>query len=163
MRLIKFWLFGMMLTMSILGKSQSLSPQVLSNAGSTIVTSEMRLSWTLGEVAVSKWQATGSVGSLTEGFHQPRLQVSQAIQGELYPVQILPNPVQSMLNLITVADGQEVYSASLQDAQGKVLVKDLVLKGKTEIDMSSYPAGVYFLSIQQSGSSPIQNHKVVKL
>ncbi|WP_373551758.1 T9SS type A sorting domain-containing protein [Haliscomenobacter sp.] len=141
--------------------AQSLSPQVLSNAGSTIVTPEMRLSWTLGEVAVSR--VPGNAGSLTEGFHQPSLQVNQISFGELQMVQVVPNPVRSMLNLISISDDQEVYLANLQDAQGRVLIKDLKLRGKAEIDMSAYPAGVYLLSVHKSGSSLIQNHKVVKL
>lgn len=163
MKLLKFCLCGMLVLAASLGYAQSLSPQVLSNAGGSIATPEMRLSWTLGEVAISKWQAAGNAGFLTEGYHQPRLQVNPANQDELYPVQILPNPVQGTLNLIALSDGQEVFLASLQDAQGKILVKDVILKGKAEINMSSFPAGIYFLSIQQSGKSPIQNHKVVKL
>ena len=163
MKLVKAICIAIFFAFSINGHAQSISSQVLSNAGNTIVSPQMRLSWTLGEVAVARWEAPNNTGSLTEGFHQPNIQLGKNSFSDFSLVQIIPNPVQDILNLNVVADSETRYLASLQDPQGKTLVKDLVLKDKTELDMSSYPAGVYFLSIWQSGSSNIQTHKIIKL
>lgn len=163
MKPMKLTLYGIVFFACLQVNAQSLSPQVLSNAGGTVLSPEMRISWTLGEVAVSQWQTNGNSGSITEGFHQPYLQVSQITYTEQELVKIVPNPVREMLNLFAISNDQELYIANLQDAQGRILIKNLKLKGKAEIDMSIYPAGVYFLSIRQSGKTSIQNHKVVKL
>ena len=160
---MKFYFCSILSVTCMWASAQSLSPQVLSNAGNTVLGQGGSLSWTLGEAAVSRWQSTDNKNSVTEGFHQPQLQVSPVnIQDEQW-VQIVPNPVRGMLNLLALSTKQELYLANLVDAQGRVLLKDLKVNGKAEIDMSQYPAGIYILSIRQSGNSPVQNHKVVKL
>lgn len=163
MKMMTFTICGIFLFTAVSLQAQSLTPQVLSNGGSTIVTSEGRLSWTIGEGSVSSIQAGGGAGKLTEGFHQGILQVSEPIFTETELVKILPNPVQEMLNILPVLDHQEPYWANLIDSQGRNLIKDLKLTGKTAIDMSSYPVGVYFLTIRQAGKTGIQNQKIVKL
>lgn len=160
---MKFFFCGILLITSMCISAQSLSPQVLGNAGNTILGQGGGLSWTLGEVAVSRWQSTDNRTSVTEGFHQPQLQVSLVAAKDEQWVQIIPNPVREMLNLVALSSKPELYLANLVDAQGRVLIKDLKVNGKAEIDMSVYPAGIYFLSLRQPGNSPIQNHKVVKL
>lgn len=142
--------------------AQSLSPLVLSNAGNTVITPQIRLSWTLGEVAVARWEALNHSGVLTEGFHQPSIELSNNNLSDLELVKIVPNPVRNLLNLNVVANSETNYLADLQDAQGKILIKNLNLKGKTEIDMSVYSAGMYFLSIHSTTGVLLQNHKVVK-
>lgn len=163
MRLMKIYFSCMFALASMIAGAQSLSPQVLSTAGNTIQGQGGSLSWTLGETAVSRWVSADQKNVVTEGFHQPQLQVNFiGAQTEQW-VQIVPNPVRERLNLAVVSTQQELYLANLIDAQGKVLIKDLKVAGKAEIDMSTYPAGIYFLSIRQSGESSVQNHKVVKL
>lgn len=143
--------------------AQSISPLVLSNAGNTLVTPQMRLSWTLGEVAVARWEAPSQAGVLTEGFHQSSLALHHNTLSELELVQIVPNPVKNLLNLNVIAHGEPYYLAKLQDAQGKMLIKNLQLKGKIEIDVSAYAAGMYFLSIHSPAGVLLQHHKLVKL
>jgi hypothetical protein len=161
----RFAFFGalMLLILPFCLKSQVLTPQVLSNAGNTIVTAQGRLSWTFGEGSVASIQASGGVGTLTEGFHQGMLQVSDPIFTESALVKILPNPVQEVLNILPVLELQDPYMVNLIDAQGRNLIKDRKLTGKTAIDMSAYSAGVYFLSIHQVGKPGIQNQKIIKL
>jgi hypothetical protein len=163
MKMMTFTICGILLLSVVSLSAQSLTPQVLSNGGSTIVTSEGRLSWTIGEGAVSSIKASSGAGTLTEGFHQGVLQVSDPFFTESELVKILPNPVQEMLNILPVLDHQEPYWVNLIDSQGRNLIKDMKLTGKSAIDMGTYPAGVYFLSIRQASKSGIQNQKIIKL
>lgn len=143
--------------------AQSLSPQVLSNGGNTLSTNTGRLSWTLGEVAVAKWESFDQKNVLTEGFHQPKLQVSAILQPEVLVVQVMPNPVHSMLNLKVLSEQTRSYRVQLYDAQGKIIYKDVLLNGQQDFNLESLATGVYFLSIFNTKGLLLQQHKVIKL
>lgn len=160
---LRFYLSCILALSGLCLYAQSISPQVLSNAGNTLVTPQMRLSWTLGEVAVARWEAPNQAGVLTEGFHQSSIESNKPILSDLELVEIVPNPVKNLLHLQVVAHGETYYLAKLQDAQGKMLIKNLHLKGKIEIDVSAYSAGIYFLSIHSPAGVLLQHHKIVKL
>lgn len=163
MKLLKPIQFALFILLSFNMYAQSISPQVVSNAGNTVVSAHLKLSWTLGEVAVARLEGSNHSGILSEGFHQPALLLDKNTYSDIDLVNIVPNPVQRILNLSVIADVETYFLVNLQDAQGKVLLKNLNLKGKIELDLSIYAAGVYFLSIHSASGTLIQNHKVIKL
>ena len=78
-------------------------------------------------------------------------------------VKIAPNPVREILNISAIFTDRPSYFAKLVDVQGRILMADFKISGNAEIDMSAYPAGVYFLSIRQPGKPGIQTYQVIKL
>ncbi|WP_373551752.1 T9SS type A sorting domain-containing protein [Haliscomenobacter sp.] len=164
MKFCKFTLVVAIIVAALSGQAQSLTPEVLSTAGGTInsPSKQIRLAWTLGETAVLRWTTPGG-GSVTEGFHQPVLQVSNLQNPSIALVRIAPNPVQSQLFLTIDQKEEKELSAILSDVQGRVLTKLRHLTiGNTELDLNKYPAGVYFLSLQYYNEAPLQTFKVVK-
>lgn len=143
--------------------AQSISPQLLSSAGSTISTPEMRLSWSLGEGFVGDSRSKAGTAVLTAGFHQGNLQVIPITAQEQQLVKIAPNPVREILNISAISIDHPIFFSKLVDVQGRVLMADFKISGNAEIDMSAYPAGVYFLSIRQPGKPGIQTYQVIKL
>jgi hypothetical protein len=143
--------------------AQSISPQLLSSAGSTISTPEMRLSWSLGEGFVGDSRSKAGAAVLTAGFHQGNLQVIPIAAQEQQLVKIAPNPVREILNISAISTDRPSFFAKLVDVQGRILMADFKISGNAEIDMSAYPAGVYFLSIRQPGKPGIQSYQVIKL
>lgn len=145
-------------------QAQSLSPQVFGSAGGAVLHNGVRINWTLGEAAVSRVYADNGKGSVTEGFHQPALQVRPVSDPNLLQVSIAPNPVLSVLNLGLPASVTSDVTATLSDAQGNVVLNRVQLKpGSTELDLSLFPAGMYFLTIRQADQPAGQTYKVVKL
>jgi hypothetical protein len=159
-RMISYFM-GVLLVLPLGLSSQSLTPQVISNAGGTFSNSGIKMSWTLGETAVA--HITTSGGAITEGFHQPSLQVIAPGSSDAIAIKIAPNPVQSTLNVQIPASNQSEWVATLTDASGRVLLRKTRLQtGNTELDLSNYPEGVYFLGLQDSGNRAQQTFKVVK-
>ena len=79
-------------------------------------------------------------------------------------VTLAPNPMLSVLNLNLPASIASEVSATLADAQGNVVLNRVPLKpGSTELDLSLFPAGMYFLTIRQADQPSGQTYKVVKL
>jgi hypothetical protein len=153
---------GFLILISPLGLSgQSLTPQVLSNAGGSFSQNGVKMSWTLGETAVMHFSTEG--GSVTEGFHQPGLQIFGLDASAIVAIKIAPNPVQSTLNVQIPSANQSEWVATLSDEQGRILLRRTHLQsGNTELDLSHYPSGVYFLGMQETGKNVPQSFKVVK-
>ena len=145
------------------GNAQTLAPEVLSGAGGTIHTSNIQLAFTVGETSVARW-STPLGGFITEGFHQPTLVVSKVDEQNQVSVRIAPNPVQSKLFLFIDGKDTEEVTAILVDVQGKIMTQLNHLKGGNyELNLSEYPSGVYFLSLNHSNKLPFQTFKVVKV
>lgn len=138
-------------------------PQVVSTAGGTAKTAQIQVSWTLGELAVGTWTLNdGRI--LTEGFHQPRLQVAPVLENAQLAVAILPNPVQSLLQVQVSQKTVQPLGATLVDLQGRQLLQLNNLEvGTTRIDFSQYPGGIYLLHFHYSQQErPVETFKVVK-
>lgn len=151
----------MLCATALLGQAQTLSPEVISSAGGKMQSSTISLDWTLGEMAVTRWNTPS--GFTTEGFHQPVLQVNLLPEYSSPKVSIAPNPVQSILNVRVNEAPQKNLFAQLVDVQGRVLVQRTNLGlGNTELNLNNLPAGTYFLQVSHQNGKAIEAFKVVK-
>ncbi len=152
---------GALVFSAAVGKAQSLSPEVISTAGGKMQAGSIQLAWTLGETAVTRW--TTPQGFVTEGFHQPILEVTLLPEYAAPTVRIAPNPVQSTLNVQLQVQTKQSLFANLVDVQGRVVIKRTILQlGNTELDLSNLPSGMYFLNVMPQQGKPIEVFKVVK-
>lgn len=162
MNLYKLLLLGIMVVFTVMGNAQSQLSEVLSTAGGTSQVGKIRLAWTVGETAVSRW-STPNGGSVTEGFHQPKLVFTEIGASSVALVRIAPNPVQTNLQLVVDNKETRDLSATLIDLQGRILWRlNHLIVGNNQINLDQYPSGVYFLSIQDVNEVPLQTFKVVK-
>ncbi len=160
----KFLFAALLFVSPLFLQAQSLSSQVFGSAGGAVLHNGVRVNWTLGETAVARLYADNGKGSVTQGFHQPSLQVKPVSGLNAMPVSIAPNPVLSVLNLGLPASLTAEVTATLADAQGNVVLNRVPLRpGSTELDLSLFPAGMYFLTIRQADQPAGQTFKVVKL
>ena len=152
---------GALLFSAAIGQAQSFSPEVLSTAGGKMQARGIQLAWTLGEPAVARW--TTPQGFVTEGFHQPILEVTLLPEYTAPTVRIAPNPVQSTLNVQLQEQTKQLLFASLVDVHGRVLIKRTTLQlGNTELDLNNLPAGLYFLNVMRQNGKTLEVFKVVK-
>jgi hypothetical protein len=77
------------------------------------------------------------------------------------PFEIYPNPTNSLvnINLEKIVSHTEMF---LSDAKGSVLQNFSMVTEKSQIDMSRYPSGVYFIAVIQDGSRNSQPFYFVK-
>lgn len=62
---------------------------------------------------------------------------------------LFPNPTNSSLKIITQLKGEKEFR--IFDAYGKVLKKMIIISNETDLDVSDFPTGIYFISIYQNG------------
>ena len=161
MKCHSLFLVGALVFSAALGKAQSLSPEVISTAGGKMQAGSIQLAWTLGETAVARWNTPR--GMVTEGFHQPILEVTLLPEYTAPTVRIAPNPVQSTLNVQLQEQNKQLLFANLVDVKGRIVIQRTTLQlGNTEMDLSNLPAGLYFLNVMPQQGKPIEVFKVVK-
>ncbi|KAA3636298.1 MAG: T9SS C-terminal target domain-containing protein [Bacteroidetes bacterium] len=161
-------LFLLLLSLfSFTGFSQSLERSVLASDGATNTLGNITLDWTLGELATTTLVTED--GLLTQGFHQPVLSVTKLLNYEnledFYAIQVMPNPVSSLLNINVEAEREEPLSVDLLDLNGKLL-RQLKMEfpfQPIQFDMSNYPSGLYIVRVKTENDVPVGMFKVNKL
>ena len=151
----------MFLLLSALCFGQYTSPEVLSGAGDHFSGADVQLSWTLGEIA------TETLGSnsqqITQGFHQSYLTIVKVVEYyDDFNLNVYPNPARHML-YIDLDKPAEDLSLTLYDGIGKPVFEESI-DGvfNTEIDVSSFRPGVYYLQIMNSSNRVNRTYKIIK-
>lgn len=136
----------------VLGASLSLSGQnmsrsVVGNAGDYYENLLFgNLHWTVGEVAISRFQNSLE---LNEGFHQVYYDLVVKTSTPLpedWQVNVYPNPTAHFLR-IELDDPLPVH-AQLFSPTGQMIIDVPELHTGEELDLSQFPAGVYWLRLQ---------------
>ena len=146
--------------------AQRLSPSVLAAGGGSARTATMSLDWTVGEAVVET--ATTSARLYTQGFHQPLLQVSEqpGLRDEAagYSFTVAPNPVATDLTLSITAPESSPLRLMLTDMNGRQYNLPIVPANttSTQIDMTTFPAGIYLLRIGKTDGPQLKAYKILK-
>jgi hypothetical protein len=159
----KHLLFFLGLLIGSLGYTQSASPQVTAAAGDHFSGTNAQLSWTIGEPMIETY--INDANQLTQGFHQTNLMVTALVDlaGSI-PVTVYPNPATDVLN-IEWPEIPAPLTLTLYDGTGKQLLMQKILDQTMSetLDLSTYPAGSYFLSLSDLDGQPIQTFKILKI
>jgi Secretion system C-terminal sorting domain len=140
--------------------AQSSGPAVVAAGGGISAGGLFQLEWTLGEATVTSTAASKLL--LTEGFHQPSLEVEPVVSTPFDPAEepaespddpaftatIYPNPVASELT-IHFGGGEKFGGAQVEllSAEGKTLSSLQLQPGQPQatLQMGEQPPGLYFL------------------
>ena len=150
MKKTAFLLFSLFATISVTAQ------EVVSTQGESYSNASGNIDFTIGEVIIS----TGTDGSndLTQGFHQTNwnfLGVEDFAPN--YEATIFPNPTSEVLNIKTSTFENVTYT--LYDAQGKLVLQDILFAEQTPIQVGQLAPGSYSLTL----NNQIQNLKTFKL
>jgi hypothetical protein len=130
--------------------------EVIATQGESYSNANASIDFTIGEVVIN----TGTDGAydLTQGFHQTNwnfLGVEDFAPN--YEAIIYPNPTEDVLNIRTSAFENVTYT--LYDAQGKLVMQDILSAEQTPIQVSQLAPGSYSLTL----NNETQNLKTFKL
>jgi hypothetical protein len=132
--------------------------EVVSSQGETYSNVNGIIDFTVGEVIIN----TGSNGTndLTQGFHQTNwnfLGVEDFAPD--YQATIFPNPTQDVLNIKTSVFENVTYT--LYDAQGKLVMQNILSAEQTPIQVSQLAPGAYSLELifENSNNGPLSSSK----
>jgi len=148
------------------GSSQDISQSVIAAGGGMATNENIRLEWTLGEVAVEP--ITTPQNLYTQGFHQPFLFVkkmmvvkNQDLFG--YDIKIMPNPVQSNLTIKLAAESNERFRLRLISITGQLLPAHFVYGNSTiTLNMGGMISGIYILEVRDASGQFLQTFKIIK-
>ncbi len=148
-----------------------LSQSVIAADGGEGGTAKVRIEWTLGEFAISTLNTPN--GLLTQGFHQPRLQITQLphlataasslAAGNQLKVTLAPNPVSDLLNIKLEREEDMLIHVGLLDPAGRMLhLEKTLAPSGLQLDFSKYPSGLYFLQFRTQDGTPLETYKISK-
>jgi hypothetical protein len=135
--------------------------EVVSTQGDSYSNSNAGIDFTIGEVIIN----TGTDGShdLTQGFHQTNwnfLGVEDFAPD--YEASIFPNPTSDVLNIKTSSFENVTYT--LYDAQGKLVLQNILAAEVTPIQVSHLAPGSYSLQLTfEEGKKSASKSKTFKL
>ena len=130
--------------------------EVVSTQGDSYSNASANIDFTLGEVIIDT--GTDGTNDLTQGFHQTNWNfVGLEDHAPSYEATIFPNPTSEVLNIRTSTFENVTYT--LYDAQGKLVMQDILSAEQTPIQVSQLAPGSYSLTLNNG----IQNLKTFKL
>ena len=130
--------------------------EVVSTQGESYSNASAKIDFTIGEVVINT--GTDGTNDLTQGFHQTNwtfLGVEDFAPN--YEAIIFPNPTQEVLNIRTSMFENVTYT--LYDAQGKLVMQNILSAEQTPIQVSQLAPGSYSLTL----NNETQNLKTFKL
>ena len=114
------------------------------------------IDFTIGEVIINT--GTDGTNDLTQGFHQTNWNfLGVENHAPNYEATIFPNPTEDVLNIKTSSFENVTYT--LYDAQGKLVMQDILSAEQTPIQVSQLAPGGYTLTL----NNQTQNLKTFKL
>ena len=145
------------LVLSLLLTTITVSAQeVVSTQGDSYSNASGSIDFTIGEVVIKT--GTDGTNDITQGFHQTNWNfLGVEDHAPSYEATIYPNPTEDVLNIRTSTFENVTYT--LYDAQGKLIMQNILSGEQTPIQVSQLALGSYSLTL----SNETQNLKIFKL
>ena len=149
----KLLLFGAIaLSLQLFGQ------EVVSTQGDSYTNTSGSIDFTIGEVVINT--ETDGTNDITQGFHQTNwhfLGVENYTPS--YEATIFPNPTSEVLNIKT--SKFENVTFTLYDAQGKLILQDILSTEQTPIQVSHLSPGSYSI-VLNNGTQNLKTFKLMK-
>lgn len=148
---------GLLSFMSL--SAQTLSPEVVATSGTSFVSSNAQIEFTVGELVTSS--ITSGSNGLTQGFHQPQIHFSSIENsGDAFTFSLYPNPTDQF---VTVASTEEMdLQVHIYDASGKAIEVSAVFAKKITLDLQFLACGHYILMITTPSGTPLNSYSIIK-
>ena len=118
--------------------------EVVSTHGESYSNASAKIDFTIGEVVINT--GTDGTNELTQGFHQTNWNfLGLEDFAPDYQATIFPNPMQDVLNIRTSTFENVTYT--LYDAQGKLVIQNILTAEQTSVQVSQLAPGAYSLEL----------------
>ena len=146
----KLVLFSLLTTLSVSAQ------EVVSTQGDSYSNASGSIDFTIGEVVINT--ETDGTSDITQGFHQTNWNfVGLEDHAPNYEAIIFPNPTEDVLNIRTSMFENVTYT--LYDAQGKLVMQNVLSAEQTPIQVGQLAPGNYSITL----TNQTQNLKTFKL
>lgn len=130
--------------------------EVVATQGDSYSNASANIDFTIGEVVINT--ETDGTNDLTQGFHQTNWNfVGMEDHSPSYEATIFPNPTSEVLNIKTSTFENVTYT--VYNAQGKLVMQNILSAEQTPIQVSQLAPGSYSITLNKE----TQNLKTFKL
>jgi len=149
----------MLTVLAVTARAQT-NEYVIQSVSGNLQTSTSIHDFAIGEVEISV--RTDGTSSITGGFLQPDFVTLHVTNTTNFGnVLVFPNPAQGMIRIQFDQAGNRTVRFS--NVNGEVLTQFVVLDRITEVDLSAYASGFYFIEIQSQKELLNRQIKILKL
>jgi len=128
-----------------------MAQEVVSSGGESYTNASGQIDYTIGEPLIET--IGDSASQLTQGFHQPVIQVTEiGDQSSDIGMIVYPNPTNGSLT-IQLNELPNGLKYLLFDATGKLVMSDQVRQNRSTIDMNGFASGQYVLKFSNNSTS----------
>ena len=159
---MKRFIFVFTVILFAFSASAQIKQEVIASAGGYNVTSNISISWTLGETIIPTFTSPNLI--LTHGFQQQVIvtAVLENFENQV-KITVFPNPASDNVKIVfeELVDGE--VKIFMLNSLGKLVKTDFIEPAmiEKEINLQDLPAGVYYFRLIKGNLSNV--YKVVKL
>jgi hypothetical protein len=141
-------------------EAQSISPSIISSAGSTQNASGITMNWTLGEPVVGLMTNQGL--QISNGYHkQLNLEVLSTQETNIEAsILMYPNPVTDYLIVHNKSDTKAQFV--LYNELGQPVIEQSLQTDENKINLGNLSSGIYIINIITEKSSKTNSYKLIK-
>jgi hypothetical protein len=155
---------GVVAGFTVIGRAQSVTPDVLATAGDFYLQSVGSISWTLGEPMGETYMQTNN--HITQGFQQP-WDFGTGVAAAPTPVNAdaYPNPTNDVVNLQFGDNASGLYVIEVFNTLGQRLSASQFAAGpsaRTTVSLSDYADGIYFVTVRKIDTNEASTFKITK-
>ncbi|MCP4123362.1 MAG: T9SS type A sorting domain-containing protein [Bacteroidetes bacterium] len=136
---------------------------VVASAGDIYVAGDIQLNWTMGEVAIEV--VKGFDHLITQGFHQGKFTMANAVSGGLsaLEVNLFPNPSFDHV-MIGINDFDQEIFITLFDIEGHIIVSENIAAHDNmhKLDLQNLQANTYILQLSSANEDFRSTYKIIK-
>lgn len=146
--LIRYFFSSLLLCLPFFSSGQNNSQHILASQSGFDQSDDLSISWTIGEPFTETISTSDT--HLTQGFQQPNIEISNIHQSnESFAFALYPNPTPGILKLKSLS-GVDGYLVEIIDMTGRILYRSMQEQIETELDLTGYASGQYFIRISNS-------------
>jgi hypothetical protein len=147
-----------LLMFSLLSTLAVSAQEVVATQGDSYSNASANIDFTIGEVIIDA--GTDGTNDITQGFHQTNWNFAGLEDfASDYDATIFPNPTEDVLNIRTSTFENVTYT--LYDAQGKLVMQDILSAEQTPIQVSQLAPGSYSLRLNNQTKN-LKTFKLIK-
>ncbi|MFP4023539.1 MAG: T9SS type A sorting domain-containing protein [Thiohalospira sp.] len=143
---------------------QSISSQVIATAGENSETSELGVSWTLGEIAIETLESSSV--TLNQGFQHGYFEITSIEDPMLSNVEleVYPNPATEYIYISIESDEIKSALIELYDLDGKMVLNEQwqYIEAPFKINLEGLASSQYILKVSDKSGALLQTYKIVK-
>ena len=156
-------LLTFLILVGTLGISDTFAQSSVHSSGGNFSGATGSVSYSVGQTVYTT--NTGATGSIAQGVQQP-FEITKVLTADTFSdlvkeLKVFPNPTTENLTISLTRLSTNSLDYEIIDTNGKLFKAEKGMGNETNIDVSSFPAAIYFLKIKNQNQE-IKTYKIIK-